>query len=250
MWIAKISGVTNLDAAISIDVSNEFAIGVIIDDISDVRHISKFDARRIFANLEYCYKIAEIVPKSLDDIFETFDECNPDMIQVNGKFFDDENQLISLQSLVTVPIIGSLFLNKEDLTSNILDPNPVEAAKKLDMYVSVINLNLPIGYNWKNEQRRDKIIKLINEIRDNINKPLVVGGGLNNSNVGEVIEKLKPHAIDISSGVERLTGIKDPLLMREFLELPSLSLGKNNFIFKMLIIFHLCHLYLEIFKSH
>ena len=65
MWFAKISGVTNFDAAISVDVSSEFAIGAIIDDINEIRSISKFDARRIFANVEYCVKIAELTPQLL-----------------------------------------------------------------------------------------------------------------------------------------------------------------------------------------
>ena len=88
MWIAKISGVTNFDAAISVDVSSYFAIGAILDNINDVRSVSKFDARRIFANVEHCITIAEIVPQTIDDIFDAQDTCQPHMIQINGTFFD------------------------------------------------------------------------------------------------------------------------------------------------------------------
>jgi len=218
VWIAKISGVTNFDAALSIDVSPEFAIGTIIDDINEIRTVSKFDARRIFASVEHCVTIAEITPSSLNDIFETQDVCKPNMIQINGSFFSDENNLIALQSISTIPIIGSISLDKESLESNILNPDPIEAAKTLDMYVQVINLNLPLGSSWSYEKSRKQIIQLIEKIKDNITKPLIIGGGLNIKNVGKIAKQLSPNAVDISSGVEKIKGIKNPELMQDFLE--------------------------------
>ena len=219
MWIAKISGVTSFDAAISVDVSPEFAIGTIIDDINEIRTVSKFDARRIFASVEHCVTIAEITPSSLNDIFETQDLCKPNMIQINGSFFGDESNLIALQSIATIPIIGSITLDKESLESNILNPDPIEAAKTLDMYVQVINLNLPLGSSWNSEKSRKRIIQLIEKIKDNITKPLIIGGGLNTKNVGKIVKKLSPNAVDISSGVEKIKGIKNPELMQDFLEI-------------------------------
>ncbi len=46
--------------------------------------------------------------------------------------------------------------------------------------------------------------------------PLILAGGLTLQNVGEGIEKVKPYAIDVSSGVER-DGKKDVGLIREFI---------------------------------
>jgi len=218
VWIAKISGVTNFDAAISVDVSPFFAIGAIIDDLNDVRSVSKFDARRIFANVEHCVTIAELVPSSIDDIFETEDACKPNMIQINGQFFDDLNNLISVQSIATIPIIGSIFMDKDTLKSNIIDPDPVKAAQTLAKYVHVININLPLGQNWKQENKKNEVISIVKNIQKAINKPLVIGGGLTASNVSKIASELQPHAIDVSSGVEKISGIKNPELMQEFLQ--------------------------------
>ena len=218
MWIAKISGVTNFDAALSVDVSSYFAIGAIIDDINDVRTVSKFDARRIFANVEHCVTIAEIVPSTIDDIFDAQDTCQPKMIQINGTFFDDINNLISVQSIATIPIIGSLFLDKETLESNIIDPDPIKAATTLEQYVEIVNINLPLGQSWKNEKQRKVVSDIVKNIQQSINKPLVIGGGLNSSNVAQIASSLKPNAIDVSSGVEKVSGIKNPELMQEFLQ--------------------------------
>jgi len=218
MWIVKISGVTDYDAALSIDVSEYFAIGVIIEDLSNVRQVSKFDARRIFNSIENCVKIAELNPQSIDDIFDILDACNPDMIQINGQFFDNENNLAELQSLCTLPIIASVVLDKNNLSSNIIDPDPIVALKKIDPFVSAINLNMPLGNYWKTPSKRDKIAQLFFEIRKSVSSPIIVGGGLNAHNVGKIIKTLQPSAIDVSSSVEKVTGIKDPELMQEFLD--------------------------------
>ncbi|QWE15772.1 phosphoribosylanthranilate isomerase [Polynucleobacter sp. AP-Nino-20-G2] len=47
---------------------------------------------------------------------------------------------------------------------------------------------------------------------------VVLSGGLNAHNVGEAIARLHPCAVDVSSGVEISKGVKDPALMREFIQ--------------------------------
>lgn len=48
-------------------------------------------------------------------------------------------------------------------------------------------------------------------------KPLVLAGGLNESNVGLAIASVRPHAVDVSSGIEVAPGIKSFEKMRRFL---------------------------------
>ena len=47
---------------------------------------------------------------------------------------------------------------------------------------------------------------------------VVLSGGLNTDNVGEAIARLHPCAVDVSSGVESSRGVKDPMLMTEFIK--------------------------------
>ncbi|HSD28606.1 MAG TPA: phosphoribosylanthranilate isomerase [Vicinamibacteria bacterium] len=47
---------------------------------------------------------------------------------------------------------------------------------------------------------------------------LMLAGGLSPANVAEAIRTVRPHAVDVSSGVEALPGRKDPEMVKRFLE--------------------------------
>jgi phosphoribosylanthranilate isomerase len=46
--------------------------------------------------------------------------------------------------------------------------------------------------------------------------PLVAAGGMRADNVAQAVALLRPHVVDVSSGVESAPGIKDPVAIREF----------------------------------
>ncbi|HKJ16464.1 MAG TPA: phosphoribosylanthranilate isomerase [Xanthomonadales bacterium] len=47
--------------------------------------------------------------------------------------------------------------------------------------------------------------------------PLVIAGGLNPSNVSQLVQIYKPWAVDVSSGVESRPGVKDKTLVEKFI---------------------------------
>ncbi|MFN2308427.1 MAG: phosphoribosylanthranilate isomerase [Gammaproteobacteria bacterium] len=47
--------------------------------------------------------------------------------------------------------------------------------------------------------------------------PIVLAGGLDPGNVAEAVRRVRPYAVDVSSGVEAAKGIKDPAKLAEFI---------------------------------
>lgn len=50
-----------------------------------------------------------------------------------------------------------------------------------------------------------------------LGRPFALAGGLAPHNAGEAVARLRPWALDVSSGVERVPGRKDPDLVRSFI---------------------------------
>jgi phosphoribosylanthranilate isomerase len=57
--------------------------------------------------------------------------------------------------------------------------------------------------------------KLLRDVQ--IEKPLIVAGGLTPENVAEAIREMQPYAVDVASGVENREGFKDKKMMEDFI---------------------------------
>ena len=56
------------------------------------------------------------------------------------------------------------------------------------------------------------------EIPKNLDKPVILAGGLTVDNVAEAIRVVHPYAVDVSSGIEASKGVKDPAKMEQFVK--------------------------------
>ena len=64
-----------------------------------------------------------------------------------------------------------------------------------------------------------------------IEKPLIVAGGLTPENVAEAVREMQPYAVDVASGVENREGFKDQKKMEDFVlagERYARLLGKES----------------------
>ncbi|WP_290579124.1 phosphoribosylanthranilate isomerase [Ketobacter sp.] len=56
-----------------------------------------------------------------------------------------------------------------------------------------------------------------NTIPPGLEKPIVLAGGLDPSNVGAAVKQVRPWAVDVSGGVEAAKGVKDHALIKAFI---------------------------------
>ena len=54
-------------------------------------------------------------------------------------------------------------------------------------------------------------------------RPFILSGGLNPQNIEKAVREVQPYAVDVSSGVEKSPGIKDPRLIQAFFQSLSIS---------------------------
>ena len=63
--------------------------------------------------------------------------------------------------------------------------------------------------------------RLSDDLRARLDRPIVLSGGLDPSNVERAIRAVRPWGVDVSSGVEDRPGIKNPERIRAFLAAAS-----------------------------
>ncbi len=77
-----------------------------------------------------------------------------------------------------------------------------------DTYSSEAKGGTGEGFDWE-----------LIEDRPYVHEKLFLAGGLNVANLHTAIQKVRPFAVDVASGVEKSPGIKDPKLLEEFIRI-------------------------------
>jgi len=75
----------------------------------------------------------------------------------------------------------------------------------LDAFVEGVPGGTGIAFDW-------------NLIPANLSLPIVLSGGLDATNVAEAVRKVRPWAVDVSSGVEATRGVKDAAKIEQFIQ--------------------------------
>jgi len=206
----KICGFTNTeDVKLACDLGVDM-VGVIL--VPGARRYLGFNkAKQVFdAVTDNVSKVAVVMPKGLDELARLEDQLKPDYIQMHLTLSPTElrkaREHLAAGLIVVAPIPPKAFDRR------IIIEDAIRAADVGD--ILLIDTKGPYGggtglsHDWT----------LSREIRDSVDKPVFLAGGLNPSNVGEAIRIVRPDGVDVSSGVERINGVKDPKLMREFIK--------------------------------
>jgi phosphoribosylanthranilate isomerase len=149
-------------------------------------------------------KVGVFVNEEIHRVKQLAKGASLDILQFHGN--EDENYLSNFKDF-TVWKSKSIDISAVTIAQDImgeLNRYSIDAVV-LDSSVKGIVGGTGESFNWK----------LIPKI--NIEKKLILAGGLNQDNVDEAIRMAKPYAVDISSGVET-DGVKDFNKIKKFIE--------------------------------
>ena len=193
-------GLTNVeDANASANLGVDF-IGFVFAE--SPRHIKKEEAKKIIGELPGAVKKAGVFVNEERGIVEDIANfCGLDVLQFHGEEAPD----YCLHFMEQKEVFKAFRLKDKD------DIIPIQSyrvsAYLLDTFVEGLYGGTGKTFNWE----------LAVEVKK-FDCPIVLSGGLNAKNVGEVIRKVHPEIVDVSSGVEAVPGKKDPENLREFVE--------------------------------
>ena len=195
----KICGITNLeDAQLAVDLGAD-ALGFIFYSKSP-RSIKVRDAANICNQLPpFVARVGVFVDELEYEIERALDECLLTALQFHG----DES-----------PGFCRKFAAESIKAIRMRDENSLRTAAEydvdallLDTYTESERGGTGRTFDWSLAVRAKEI-----------GPPLILSGGLTPANVQEAIRNVRPYAVDVSSGVEREPGRKEPQKLRRFME--------------------------------
>ena len=196
----KICGLTDPENSKQIASLDIHAIGLVFFNESP-RAVSIEQANEIIQELPpFINKVGLFVNASSNFVDQVLNSVNIDTIQFHG----DESS--SDCSQFQMPFIKAIRMREGTNLLKQAEEFSSAAGLLLDSFEEDSYGGTGKSFDW-------------NLIRDNIDLPIILAGGLNKDNVMSAIEKTQPYAIDISSGVEVDKGIKDIEKIKEIISL-------------------------------
>jgi phosphoribosylanthranilate isomerase len=182
---------TNLEDALHAARSGADALGFVFYPRSP-RAVTPEQVRTIIDGLPpLVTTVGLFVNQDVDEVRKIADFCRLDVIQLHG---DEPPQLC--RELISYRVIKALRLRDADSIQN-LHQYPVSAVL-LDAWVPDRFGGTGHRCDW---QLAAEVAK---------KRPTILAGGLDADCVAEAVRQVQPYAVDVSSGVERSPGIKDP----------------------------------------
>ncbi len=201
----KICGITNLeDARCAVDAGAD-AVGFIFVPKS-ARYIDEDSAGEIIRKLKpFVTTVGVFVDESVERIKEIVECAGLGAVQLHGEESPEFVETLRA-AMPNTRIIKALRIS--DLDDFSLIGIYAADAVLLDTFDKDKHGGTGKSFDW------DLILKV--KMPEGI--PLILAGGLNPGNAKIAADKVRPFALDVSSGVEAEPGKKDPELIRKFIE--------------------------------
>jgi phosphoribosylanthranilate isomerase len=194
----KICGITSVADGLAAARAGADAIGLIFYPPSP-RLVTLGRAAEIAAGLPpFVARVAVFVNASPEHVTAVIDACRPSLLQFHGEETPEFCRGFGVPYLRAVRVRSGVDLLEslaayEDAAGWLLD------AYRDDLYGGTGE-----AFDWTLIPQR-------------LARPVILSGGLDAQNVGEAVRRVRPWAVDVSSGVESAKGVKDERLIAAFM---------------------------------
>ena len=197
MTLIKCCGMTRVEDALFAAELGVDAIGVVLTAHSK-RQVSLAQARAIVEAMPpFVTTVALCMDDEANFVQEIIDTVRPSMLQFHGNESDEWCKQFG------PPYLKAIAMGAGAAALYQLHDHPHAAGLLLDGH----GLGEPGGsgksFDWSLMPR-------------DLKQPLILAGGLNASNVAAAIRIARPWAVDVSSGIESVPGVKDHGKLRDF----------------------------------
>ena len=207
----KICGITQLNEALECAALDADAIGCVFYSKSP-RHLTDTQAREIsLAMPKRIHTVGVFVNESFSSIMRRVENCRLRGVQLHGQ---EPPKLINRLREEHLLVIKALFANGQPSFKDVSKYNA--SAFLLECGQGKLPGGNALRWNW--ELAKDFGTRY----------PLIIAGGLTPDNVSYAIDVSAPHAVDVSSGVERSPGRKDLTKVAAFIAEASRLKLKNS----------------------
>jgi phosphoribosylanthranilate isomerase len=195
----KICGITSVADGLAAARHGADAIGLIFYPPSP-RLVSPARAREIAAGLPpFVARVAVFVNPVEAEVDAAIRACRPDLLQFHGEERPEFCRRFGVPYLRAARVRDGVDLLE------FLSPFSDAAGWLLDAFRQELYGGTGEAFDW-------------DLIPHGLQRPLVLSGGLDAGNVGNAIRRVKPWAVDVSSGVESAKGVKDERRIAAFME--------------------------------
>jgi len=187
-------------------------VGMIVDFPRSPRSLSVSEAAQL-ASGSRLPVVPVLVDPTVEKVAEVVERVRPFAIQLSGH--EPEALVEAVAQGLEVEIWKTIHLSSSSSVT------AKEQAARVDEYANAGATRILLDSETREMPGgtgRSVDWRLVRRISSLTLAPLVLSGGLKPDNIGEAIRETGLRAVDVSSGIERAPGIKDPDLMSGFVE--------------------------------
>ena len=196
----KICGLTSVENALEVAESGVSAVGLVFYPESQ-RNVSLDIAKNIVESLPpFVSAVGLFVNPSPEEVSRTLESVDLHVLQFHG----EENA--DFCSKFRKPYLKAINVSAEVDLVEYAKAYEGASGLLLDTFSEKVRGGTGETFDW-------------DLVPTELDVPIVLAGGLRSDNVAAAIDRVRPWAVDVSSGVEGTQkGVKDPALVRDFID--------------------------------